>query len=151
MKIHEYDFNELWDELVGDCIGEGAYRKVYELRHSKDKIIKVEQNVGAFHNVREWTLWHEARWIPGVSEWLAPCVSISKNGNYLIQRKTTPVALEDMPATCPRFLTDRKIQNFGWYNGKIVAHDYALMNIEFGKRQVKGQWWDGNENKYHTS
>jgi hypothetical protein len=44
--------------------------------------------------------------------------------------QTTPIRQEELPTDLPPWMTDVKKENFGWLNGKIVLHDYGLLNLE---------------------
>jgi len=127
--------DELWRTLVGDYLGGGCYRKVFALKHSPDLVIKVEQNEGVFHNVREWDVWETIQYCPRWRRWVAPCVAISPRGNFLIQRRTEPV--RKLPARLPGFLTDLKPENFGRLGGKIVCHDYSTVVPDLSLRLRK--------------
>lgn len=140
--FNEAEANDLWRLLTGKCLGEGCYRKVFEFRYDPSLVIKVEQEEGCFHNVREWDAWQTLEHAPKWRRWLAPCVAISPRGNFLLQRRTTPVAMKDMPRLVPAFFTDKKVGNWGRLNGRIVCHDYANSTVDYSLRLVKGAFWD---------
>jgi hypothetical protein len=114
------EFNDLF---LGDLIGEGQFRKVYELRFAPSLVAKIELRAsGEFENVAEWHVWNQLRdteW----GRWLAPCEAISFSGSVLIQRKTSPIAR--LPKQVPSFMCDLKPENFGRLSGHLVAHDYG--------------------------
>ena len=134
-----HGLEEFWDFLVGDEIGSGCYRTVYNLNHDYDHVLKVEKDVRCFTNIREWETWNNAP--PAVAKWLAPCYRISDNGRFLLQKRTKPIKFEELPAKCPAFLGDRKTGNFGWYENRVVCHDYGITYPTFPMRMVKGRWY----------
>lgn len=137
----EADAMELWQLLMGKQIGEGVFRKVYEMEFNPDMVLKVEQKPHSFHNIKEWENWDQVRWHSDLREWFAPCVAISKNGLFLIQKRTTPVTMDDMPAKHPACLTDTKVQNYGRYKGRIVCHDYGHLRTILKTNLIKADWW----------
>lgn len=132
---------EAFNVLCGELIGEGAYRKVFDCPFDPTIVIKVENaEFSGFHNALEWRTWDECiYWKPG-NRWLAPCVRISPNGRILIQRKTEPIRPKDLPAMLPSFLRDVKPGNFGWYDGRIVCHDYAFTGSVLPIKMKKADW-----------
>jgi hypothetical protein len=119
--------DELNDLMLGDMIGEGAFRKVYVLRCAPHLVAKVELSANCeFANVAEWEVWNNLRGTEW-EKWLAPCETISFNGSVLIQRRTAPV--KRLPKMVPNFMTDLKPENFGRLGGRVVAHDYGLHRL----------------------
>lgn len=112
--------------LLGDKIGSGVYRDVYECLMLPDCVVKVQQDALEFDNVMEWKIWQEVRWDDELSLWFAPCVHISANGRLLIMKKTTKAGISDFPTSLPVFLGDCHKGNYGMYEGRFVCHDYGL-------------------------
>lgn len=132
--------------VIGDKLGEGVYRKTYVYKPDPTKVIKIEINGQAFHNVKEWHIWNEMNEHEhAVRKYLAPCHDISPNGIYLIQSRTTvPSANYKWPKLMPKFMTDFKRPNFGLLKGKLVCHDYGLnfaISDSVNKRTRKPDWW----------
>lgn len=126
--------------FAGTLLGEGCSRKVFEHRHDKTLVIKVEEGP-THHNVGEWDAW--CAWgdeKPG--QWLAPCVALSPLGRVLLQRRVMPVMLEELPESVPQFLTDLKASNFGRYEGRIVCCDYGSLVTQLPQRLKKAHWND---------
>jgi hypothetical protein len=138
----QYLGDEITDEFIefmlGKCLGRGVYRDVYEMPSDpKNWVYKVERfNDGRyFNNVVEWRLWEE---IAGhdAAAWLAPCRTISRNGNILVQARTKP--LKKLPDLVPDFLRDTHLGNFGLYKGRVVCHDYSFNQIpRLGLKKIK--------------
>lgn len=120
----------LYDFIIGDLIGEGSKRAVFEYNLDKRYVVKLAVRPDA--NFREHDLWNELKH-DDVSKWLAPCHWISHYGDIMLQYKTEPLPDDfKMPKKLPEFLTDIKKSNFGLLNGKLVAHDYDLtLNANF--------------------
>ena len=135
----QMDFN---DAFLGEEIGHGASRAVFEYRINPKFVVKVEYEDDWFQNVIEWETWNEIKFTKW-AKWFAPCANISKNGRVLMQAKTTPV--KKFPEQIPNFLTDLKAANFGMYKGHICAHDYGLnlltSNGIGNARMKKAHWW----------
>lgn len=135
---------DLLDALLGDFIGRGCTRTVFEHRHRSDLVVKVETNAGSFDNIREHDIWHEVS-DPKVKKWLAPCVWISGCGIVLMQEKTTRPLMREMPERIPNWLYDTKLGNWGHLGKRIVCHDYANhCALRRGAKAVlkKADWWD---------
>ena len=131
--------------ILGDKLGEGMSREVYEFAFDKKFVVKVEQS--KFQNVREWELWNELK-ENKLAKHFAPCVDISPCGIYLIQRRTEPIPKSEYPEKIPHFFTDEKFSNFGVIveNGKksFVCHDYGSFILTNGFRNgmKKAVWWE---------
>lgn len=135
--------------LLEERVGSGAAREVWKLR-GVPYVAKIEHGQ-SFQNVLEWSLWNDSEGT-SLREWLAPCLTISANGAVLIQAETTQPFGIELPARVPAVLYDLKVQNFGLYQSKLVAHDYGLSGaMEFGARSKKmrdAKWWDGSRGRY---
>lgn len=129
--------------FVGERIGCGMSRVVYECSQDKDCVIKHEEKIGHFQNVIEWEIWNMVVGTE-LEKWFAPCISISHNGLFLIQKKIGPIAFNKYPEKVPAFFGDMKYKNFGMYNKHFVVCDYGnYMGREiFTKRMIKARWGD---------
>lgn len=115
---------ELIHFLIGAPIGTGDTRRVYDLPLMPGLVLKAELfDSKRFDNVEEWSLWQEFHDVPHMAQWLAPCHSISSCGSYLIQARTTPI--ETLPEKLPGWMADFKLNNFGMFEDRVVAHDYG--------------------------
>ncbi len=112
------------DIFLGQQIGFGCFREVYECNTDPSVVIKVEYKSVSFNNIFEWDTWQKLRYTVH-HKWLSPCRFISPCGRILIQDKTEPVSYKELPKFLPVFLTDIKKENFGMLDGKIVCHDYG--------------------------
>lgn len=131
---------DLWTLFVGDHIGSGMYRDVFEVKFDDDLVIKVEKE-GSYCNTREWIVWNdttEEKW----SDWLAPCVAISENGKFLIQQKTKRIINKQLPDKIPSFLDDTHFDNWGIYKNRLVCHDYAFNRFvcDVKPKMIKKVW-----------
>lgn len=112
------------DFFLGDLIGHGDSRSVYNFRLNSKMVVKIDRS-GQFNNVSEWDIWHNVKDKPELAKFLAPCVHISSCGKVMIQAKTKPVTLEQLPEMVPAFFADRKLGNWGRIGKHVVCHDYA--------------------------
>jgi hypothetical protein len=135
---------ELFDLTCGNVLGEGIGRLVLEYLPDPTCVVKLQLYKG-FQNVQEWELWKDLCDYEPSARFLAPCVSISQCGQWLLQKRTDPIPRgHEMPKTLPRFLTDISYKNFGLYQGRVVCHDYALhlcCNYARDKMRRKVDWF----------
>ena len=135
---------EAFNLLCNQEIGRGMSRSVFDSEILRDCVIKVESESCSFQNVIEWETWQRVK-DTNLSDWFAPCRWISPNGSILVMEKTERVAKTAYPEKMHIFFTDFKYLNYGFYDGRIVCHDYGTSLIfEYGmtKRMKKADWWD---------
>ena len=128
--------------MLGELVGTGQYRQVYSLEFDDTCVIKLEDKYAKFSNVKEWEVWSAVKGT-SYAKWFAPCVKISGNGAWLIQKKTTPARMEELPKEVPAFFTDLKLSNWGRLGKQIVCHDYGnhlLLEQGMTKRMRKPTW-----------
>lgn len=118
----------LLSAILGDWIGSGTSREVFECAHDSSLVVKIAIDTPNA-NVLEWEMWETIRYADQ-SKWFAPCEFISDDGLVLIQKRTTP--LEDTKGLrIPTYFTDVKDSNFGTIDNQVVCHDYASSLIRF--------------------
>lgn len=127
--------------FCGKKIGNGAHRTVFECTIRPDLVVKVETERN-FANVLEWEFWRTNEHYKPVSKWLAPCEYLSPDGLVLLQRKVRPAHEgESLPTKLPKFITDRKYDNFGWLDGRLVACDYGLHIVNAPLALTRADFW----------
>lgn len=132
---------DLAHTFLGNVLGSGVAREVYECAHDPQFVVKMENVAQSFQNVAEWYVWFDikdTKW----KKWFAPCQRISPCGTVLIQEKTEPIDV--LPKKVPSFFTDLKRDNWGLLDGQPVCHDYGtmkLINIIVPK-MIKATWRD---------
>lgn len=130
--------------LLGQKLGSGTYRSVYNCNINENDVIKVEP-LNTQCNVSEYLLWEEIKGLHSdlawVKDWFAPVRWISPNGRILCMAKTVK-SKKPMPSEVPCFLSDVKKDNFGWYKGRWVCHDYGFIYgfIKYQKKFKKISW-----------
>lgn len=135
---------ELFDFMLGEKLGYGAYRDVFVLSHDPNYVIKVAiEDRGRAVNLIESRIWQEIDLTP-VSKWFAPVRDVSLAGKYLIQKRIESLPKEQYPEKIPAFFTDTKYSNFGWLNGQFVCCDFGSFNMFRGvsTRLKKANWWE---------
>lgn len=142
-------FEEAFNLLCGDKIGEGMSRTVFECKLLPDCVVKVETDPQRFQNVIEWETWNLVSWTKA-SRWFAECKWISPNGKILVMERTRPAGPADLPDKVPVWFTDLKPGNWGMSKtnkeGKeyLVCHDYGtslmLQEGTITKRLKKADW-----------
>lgn len=131
------------DLMLGEKIGEGMSRDVYEFSINTDYVVKHETG-DAYQNVIEWTIWQAIKDTP-MKKWFAPCHFISPNGLFLIQERAIPCPKEMYPKRVPACMSDFKYKNFGLIKGKFVCIDYGTMpitNYAITPKMKKADWWE---------
>lgn len=126
---YERAFEDAFNLLCGDKLGEGIHRTVFTCRLRPDLVVKVENDDEwrYFANVMEMKFWSDHQGYGKVARWLAPCEYMSPDGRVLLQKRVRPLLDEsELPAKLPAFLTDVKPENFGLLDGRVVCLDYAL-------------------------
>lgn len=129
--------------LVGDILGEGAFRRVYEVRHDPSLVLKIDYD-GSLSNAKEWMTWCALDGTPD-AKWFAPCVAIDEFTGAMLQKRCRLLSDTEWEAherrTLPKYLQDySKRTNWGWYQegdepGRVVMVDYAMnLLIEDGAR-----------------
>lgn len=118
-----YTLYEILENYLGDCIGQGSSRWVFEFN---DKLVlKIEK--GDWHaNAIEWDTWTAVKYSKW-EKWFAPIEWISPNGRLMMQRKCGKVY--EQPKKLPNFFHDIKLSNLGELNGRIVAIDYSINKL----------------------
>ena len=138
-KIIESELSSLFVNgisVIGNLIGRGVCRHVYECKENKDIVIKIEPYAKDFQNVKEWNVWQQFKNFNEVSDRLAPCIDISPCGVVLIQKKCDKVVT--FPEYLPEFMTnDPTYQNFGLLEGRLVLIDYGQFEFKINTDVVK--------------
>ncbi len=131
--------------LLGKEIGGGCRRLVYVHKEDPSLVIKVYRDKSFFvkhpqwkhpeHNVREYENWLLSQ-KKGVSEWLAPCVTISDCGIYLVQVRGTSV--QKIPHKVPGWIMSQGDYTYAanWVeiDGRTVLSDYGSVRFFKGRK-----------------
>jgi hypothetical protein len=130
--------------MIGERLGQGLYRDVYEFTYNDSYVIKIETGECSFANILEWEVWQSVRYNKKISHWFAPCYKISPRGQFLIQQKTSQINTRHiLPKNIPSFFDDLHMGNWGLIEGKWVCHDYAnhkAFSNDFNFKMVKAKW-----------
>lgn len=113
--------------LAGKRIGGGATRRVYELPHNPDMVLKLEFGEKSFCNVAEYDIWSEVKNTP-LAKYFAPVVDIDVWGGALLMKRTKPITEEIFRrrvTKLPAFMCDLHWGNFGLIGSRVVCHDYG--------------------------
>lgn len=117
-------------DKLGDYLGEGFRRIVYEHKDDDSLVIKFLKNLKDDHNKLEyqnWLNWKDT----DRGLWLVPCVAISKDGRFLIQKKVQ--ITDKIPDNVPQWIQilgdwtfgGNKSKHWGLYEGRMVLVDYG--------------------------
>lgn len=137
MSLSKREGEDLMNLLCGGLLGEGLYRKVFVCRQDASMVVKYEKPNSRCCNRVEMEMWAEMQ-DHVLGKWLAPCVAVSPDGTWLIQMRTEPLQLAQLPDKIPRIFCDTKINNWGMYDGRIVCHDYGNNNVLFDLARRQG-------------
>ena len=139
---NEATFEDCFNMLCGDKLGEGIHRTVYSCKLRPDLVVKVEnQEMRYFANVMEDKFFSDHQSVKEVARWLAPIEFLSPDGRLLLMKRVRPVHESDkLPDKLPAFLTDLKRENFGWLDGRLVCVDYAFTIPNPGLRLRRVHW-----------
>jgi len=138
----------LGETLCGEHLGKGHSRVVYDLYNSKTgKVVKISTDPAHIANTLEYSIWQDFKETKEAKKWLAACYFISSCGKILTQEKLKPITDINnplLPTHIPRWITDRKIQNWGIdQDGNVKCCDYGvallLQNGPWGL--TKAEWW----------
>ncbi len=143
--VLSYDFIV---SFVGKKIGSGCYRSVYDYNLGKKNefVLKLEPGFSGC-NPNEAQIWNEISYftknLEWVKDWFAPVEWISANGKVLCMQKTIPYHKKlKHPDKIPSFLSDVKIDNFGWIGNRFVCHDYGqIWNLTSYPKKFKKATW----------
>lgn len=122
----------IMDMVVGDYIGSGTFRDVYQHNINKDYVVKLQREEHN-SNVIEFEIWCNVSETP-YAKWFAPVRWISDNGKVLFQEKVEPITEKNqhlIPDNIPYFFTDLKPSNFGFIKKQLVCVDYDYSLIRF--------------------
>lgn len=127
------DKDSILSLFIGDQLGSGASRRVYEIKGDDKRVLKVEYVGKTFNNQTEWLVWEVVKEWP-ISDWFAPCYEIDNYGSVLIQARTKPfksskefhaAVRTTRGGVIPAVFDDVHYANFGIYDGRVTCHDYG--------------------------
>ena len=129
--------------LLGDLLGSGASRYVFQHAGHKNRVIKIDMsNWNA--NVIEYDVWQSVQHVQRINKWFAKCYQMSRCGRILIMEKLDMErGISAYPKIVPAFFTDIKWANFGFRGKQLVCCDYASnLLIEHGLKvkMVNAKW-----------
>ena len=135
-------FSEIFNGLCGDIIGEGVSRVVYDCLINDDYVVKIHKASweGINQNYNEFLIYSEAS--VKIRKYLAPIHWISDYNIVLFQRKCEPLQKKQIPKKIPRFLNDRKQENWGLLDGKVVCFDYGICKTTFNSIDTELVDWE---------
>lgn len=135
---------DLGHMLIGSPLGYGQNRSVWGLEHRSDLVLKLEATGDEFQNPMEWRVWRAVEGT-ALEKWFAPCVAISPNGVWLLQKKITFPPRSEYPPKLPAFFPDTKFMNFGKLGKQWCACDYGTPSFAWllskTARPTKAKWW----------
>lgn len=122
-----FSLTDLMRLCLGDKIGEGQYRVVFDFDLIPDTVIKWDKNGVPSCNWNEYNVYNAMK-DTKFKKWFAPIVGISPGGEFLLMKKARPITDSDkLPKRLPNFFTDIKRQNFGYIGDQLVCVDYQFI------------------------
>ena len=134
---------EMCDMFLGDLLGYGISRYVFDFKMDKRWVVKVDCS-DRNANVIENNIFVEAmQYDKRLLRWFAPCGQMSRCGRVMLQRKCTMPKQSQYPKNIPDFFVDTKYQNWGLLNGKVVCFDYAgtILSKLGNYKMIPADWW----------
>lgn len=128
----------------GPLIGIGLYRDVYTYKRDPRYVLKIERDptIRAFANISEWINYVDNVRFVWLSKYLAPCVFISQDGRYLVQRRIISIPNKPYPKRIPFCFSDLKKSNFGWISKQFVCCDYSFLKSNINRKLQTAKWWE---------
>lgn len=150
-NIHEYPTGarDLAYLFLGPLIATGMSRTVYAHEQDKTLVIKYEHGNARWQNILEWEIWQCVK-DTKAAKWFAPCIDISPNGHFLIQKRAEKLPKHYFPKKVPVMLGDLKYDNFGMIGKQFVCVDYGTahitaLNLSLEVKKIKmkkAKWWE---------
>lgn len=136
-------FDELSEMILGDKLGSGYSRTVFEYAQNADFVVKVaESPAGRRNNILEQHIWSQVQYMD-LAKWFAPVNFISSGGNILLMERAKFPSADKYPKEIPHFFTDLKYDNYGFIDKQFVSVDYAGLIITAGiSNRMKKVDWD---------
>jgi hypothetical protein len=117
---------EFFRAMLGDLLGEGRDRYVFQSVFNKNEVIKFDMSLEN-SNVIEWTVWNDIKHDKATAKWFAPVIKMSPCGRVLVMRKADMYRdRSTYPKRLPSFFGDIKYTNFGFIGNQCVCVDYAI-------------------------
>jgi hypothetical protein len=129
------------EQAKGERLGSGIHRRTYVYLPDTSCVLK-EAIDEVWPNAAEMQFWLNSQFVKDISMHLAPCVWLSSDARFLIQKRARPVDYDALPLTMPSFLTDIKRSNFGMLDDRLVCIDYAMHITNASTRHKKVHWDD---------
>jgi hypothetical protein len=120
-------FESLWLECP-NLITRGTGLDVSEIPGHPDKVLKVSNRQSNYSNWMEILVYNQFK----DGDELAKIFSWSWSGRFVVMERLVPLSRDEFTShSFPRYLTDRKLENYGKDAlGKIKSLDYAALVID---------------------
>lgn len=126
------------DMLLGKYLGRGRFREVYVCGIDESLVVKVARDRdGCLHNGMEWEHYWDLHEIEKVKPWLCPVERITDDHSILLMKRAETIQKHQLPKKVPKFVTDLKPENLGWYEGRPVVIDYAYILYDVKTKMKK--------------
>lgn len=129
---------------LGDFIGSGDYRMVFEWSFKPNTVVKYCDAEDCQANWTEYSIWESVKGTKN-EKWFCPVLGISPCGRFLLMKKAKPIkATDKFPKKIPNFFTDTHTGNFGWIGKRLVCTDYQFihraLDISFNTKMRNAEW-----------
>ena len=131
--------------LLGEVIGIGSNRTVHRHLNNNDFVIKVQRpktlkKNKVLNNIMEWSIWEQYS-NTKYEKLFCPCIEISEDGIYLIQRyakvlspgkhlKRSRSQWNQLPSLIKNYPDSRWYNNWGMLEDRYVIIDYGRENAD---------------------
>lgn len=129
---------------LGDFIGKGQYRTVFDWKMRDNTIVKFCHEGDCQANWNEYSVWQEMK-DTAHAKWFCPAIDISPCGRFLLMEKARAITKEDkLPRKLPNFFTDIHTGNFGYLGNRLVCTDYQFigraLDLAFTTNMREANW-----------
>jgi hypothetical protein len=142
----------VYKDMLGDIIGIGSNRIVYNHLHDKNVVIKVQRpktikSNNTLHNLIEWNRWNFYK----DTEYeilLCPCLEISEDSVYLLQQyaeilypgkyfKRSRKQWRELPDEIRNYPDSGWYKNWGRLDDRYVLIDYGRENADRVRKRLR--------------
>lgn len=116
-------------EILGNLLGEGKSRKVYEYIPDPTYVVKCNKNIDEDINLREYNTYLYFKTL-NLDYMLSPC---RYENNFFIMKKALPVPLGNY--NIPIYFSN-EVRNWGMLDNSLVRVDYAWNIVGTGEKYI---------------
>jgi len=141
---YPFGLQDLARFCLGDYIGGGEYRLVFDFDLIPNTVIKFCSANDCQANWVEYSIWQSVKNTKN-AKWFCPVIDISPCGRFLLMEKARKIKDDEkLPKKVPNYFSDIKRSNFGFIGDRIVCTDYQFigraMDLAFCTNNRDANW-----------